>query len=147
VTVPSDGNDGPRTARWLEVIADPIRLTILRSLSQVEEATASDLATWSQASSQTLRRHLEALVSLGVIREHPARSDGETPGRPPARFSLPAGMRESVRSVLDPAPGRGPGGGAGPGSLAQAVAAPAAATLASMNSMAAVGPMNGARAT
>jgi len=100
VTVPSDGNDGPRTARWLEVIADPIRLTILRSLSQVEEATASDLATWSQASSQTLRRHLEALVSLGVIREHPARSDGETPGRPPARFSLPAEMRESVRSIL-----------------------------------------------
>jgi len=145
VKVPSDGNDGPRTARWLEVIADPIRLTILRSLSQVEEATASDLATWSQASSQTLRRHLEALVSLGVIREHPARSDGETPGRPPARFSLPAEMRESVRAVL--APGREPGGGAGPGSLAQAVAAPAAATLASMKSMAAVGPMNGARAT
>jgi DNA-binding transcriptional ArsR family regulator len=128
----------------LEVIADPIRLTILRSLSQVEEATASDLATWSQASSQTLRRHLEALVSLGVIREHPARSDGETPGRPPARFSLPAEMRDSVRAVL--APGREPGGG-GPGSLAQAVAAPAAATLVSMNSMAAVGPMNGARAT
>jgi DNA-binding transcriptional ArsR family regulator len=132
----------------LEVIADPIRLTILRSLSQVEEATASDLATWGQASSQTLRRHLEALVSLGVIREHPARSDGETPGRPPARFSLPAEMRESVRSIL--APGRGPGGGGGPGSPAQAVMAPAAsasATLASMNSMAAVGPMNGARAT
>jgi DNA-binding transcriptional ArsR family regulator len=135
------------------VIADPIRLTILRSLSQVEEATASDLATWSQASSQTLRRHLDALVSLGVIREHPARSDGETPGRPPARFSLPVEMRESVRSVLAAtAPGRGPGpgrgsGGGGRGSLAQAVAAPAAATLASMNSMAAVGPMNGARAT
>jgi DNA-binding transcriptional ArsR family regulator len=151
VTVPSNGNDSPRTARWLEVIADPIRLTILRSLSQVEEATASDLATWSQASSQTLRRHLEALVSLGVIREHPARSDGETPGRPPARFSLPVEMRESVRSVLAAtAPGRDPGrgsGGGGPGSLAQAVAAPAAATLASMNSMAAVGPMNGARAT
>ncbi len=148
MTVPSDGNDGPRTARWLEVIADPIRLTILRSLSQVEEATASDLATWSQASSQTLRRHLEALVSLGVIREHPARSDGETPGRPPARFSLPAEMRESVRSILAPdrGPGRGPGGG-GPGSPAQAVAVPAAATLVSMNSMAAVGPMNGARAT
>jgi DNA-binding transcriptional ArsR family regulator len=145
VTEPSDGNDGPRTARWLEVIADPIRLAILRSLSHVEEATASDLATWSQASSQTLRRHLEALVSLGVIREHPARSDGETPGRPPARFSLPAEMRESVRSVLatpepSPGPSRRP--------LAQAVAAPVAAvTLASTNSIAAVGPMNGARAT
>jgi DNA-binding transcriptional ArsR family regulator len=145
VTAPSIGNDSPRTARWLEVIADPIRLTILRSLSQVDEATASDLATWSQASSQTLRRHLEALVSLGVIREHPAQSDGETPGRPPARFSLPVEMRESVRSIL--APSREPDSGGGSGSLAQAVAAPAAVTLASMNSMAAVGPMNGARAT
>jgi DNA-binding transcriptional ArsR family regulator len=146
VTAPSIGNDRPRTARWLEVIADPIRLTILRSLSQVDEATASDLATWSQASSQTLRRHLEALVSLGVLHEHPARSDGETPGRPPARFSLPVEMRESVRSIL--APSREPGsGGSDSGSLAQAVAAPAAVTLASMNSMAAVGPMNGARAT
>jgi DNA-binding transcriptional ArsR family regulator len=147
VTAPSIGNDRPRSARWLEVIADPIRLTILRSLSQVDEATASDLATWSQASSQTLRRHLEALVSLGVIREHPARSDGETPGRPPARFSLPAEMRESVRSILAPSREPGSGGGSESGSLAQAVAAPAAVTLASMNSMAAVGPMNGARAT
>lgn len=92
------------TARWLEVIADPIRLGILRSLSQVSDATASDLATWSQASCQTLRRHLEALVSLGVIHEHPARSDGETPGRPAARFSLPGELRESVRSVFDPPP-------------------------------------------
>jgi predicted ArsR family transcriptional regulator len=74
----------------------------LRSLSQVKEATASDLATWSQASCQTLRRHLEALVSLGVIREHPARSDGETPGRPAARFSLPGEVQESVRSVFEP---------------------------------------------
>jgi DNA-binding transcriptional ArsR family regulator len=144
VTAPSEGNDGPRTARWLEVIADPIRLAILRSLSHVEEATASDLADWSQASSQTLRRHLEALVSLGVIREHPARSDGESPGRPPARFSMPAETRASVRSVLatsEPAPA------SSPGPLAQAVEVPSAASLASMNSIAAVGPMNGANAT
>jgi predicted ArsR family transcriptional regulator len=84
----------------LEVIADPVRLGILRSLSQVKEATASDLANLGQASSQTLRRHLEALVSLGVIEEHPARRDGETPGRPAARFSLPPEVRASVRSVF-----------------------------------------------
>jgi DNA-binding transcriptional ArsR family regulator len=134
----------PRAARWLEVIADPIRLGILRSLSQVEEATTSDLASAGQASSQTLRRHLEALVALGVIHEHPAISDGETPGRPAARYSLAPDVRESVRSVLaPPESGLGPG----PGSLTQAVAArPAAATLVSTSSMAAVGPMNGARA-
>lgn len=83
------------------MIADPVRLGILRSLSQVKDATASDLADSGQASSQTLRRHLEALVSLGVIDEHPARSDGETPGRPAVRFSLPEEVRESVRSVFD----------------------------------------------
>lgn len=126
------------------MVADPIRLGILRSLSQVEEATAADLAAWGQASSQTLRRHLDALVSLGVIREHPAQSDGETPGRPAARFSLPAEMRESVRLALEP-PGSGPGHG--PGSTTQAVGAAAVAvTLVSTSSIAAAGPMNGASA-
>jgi DNA-binding transcriptional ArsR family regulator len=126
------------------VIADPVRLGILRSLSQTEEATAAELAEWGQASSQTLRRHLDALVALGVLREHAARSDGETPGRPAAHFSLPAEMRESVRSVLEPAesdPGRGPG------PMVQAVAAPAAAaTLVSTSSIAAAGPLKGASA-
>jgi predicted ArsR family transcriptional regulator len=96
----------PRAVRWLEVVADPIRLGILRSLSHVEEATASDLAAEGQASSQTLRRHLEALVSLGVIEEHPAKSDGQTPGRPAARYSLPSEVRSSVQSILEPAAGR-----------------------------------------
>lgn len=141
----SEGEGPPKVARWLEVIADPVRLGILRSLSQVKEATTADLATWGQASSQTLRRHLEALVSLGVIHEHPARSDGETPGRPAARYSLPAELRESVRSTLEPPTESG--SGASPGSRTQAVAAsPAAATLVSTNSMAAAGPMNGASA-
>lgn len=138
------GEDAPRTASWLEVIADPVRLGILRSLSQVETATASDLATWGQASSQTLRRHLDALSALGVIDEHPARSDGETPGRPAAHYSLSAQMRESVRSVLRPVD-LGPG--SRPDSRTQAVAAPAAAVaLVSTSSIAAAGPMNGASA-
>jgi DNA-binding transcriptional ArsR family regulator len=130
----------------LEVIVDPIRLGILRSLSQVPEATASDLATWGQASSQTLRRHLEALVSLGVIREHPARSDGETPGRPAAHFSLPAEIRESVRSVFGTTEFGTSGLGAGSPKSTQMVSTPASATFVSTNSIAAGGPMNGASA-
>lgn len=121
--------------RWLEVVADPIRLGILRSLSEVTEATTADLASWGQASSQTLRRHLEALVSVGVIREHPAESDGETPGRPAARFSLSLDVRESVQSVFE-APAY---------ESASRVRSPAA-TFASTSSIAAAGPMNGARA-
>jgi predicted ArsR family transcriptional regulator len=91
-------------SHWLDVIADPVRLQILRSLSQVTEATTSDLAIRSQASYQTLRRHLEALEALGVIQARPGESDGETPGRPAVRFRLAADIRESVRSVFRAAP-------------------------------------------
>ncbi len=85
---------------WLEVVADPVRLQILRALAIVPHATASKLAMASQTSRQTLRRHLEALVTLGVIEEEAGECDGETPGRPASRYSLPSPVRESVRSVL-----------------------------------------------
>lgn len=86
---------------WLDVVSEPVRLQILRSLCEVPEATASELAERSPASYQTLRRHLEALETSGVIRAHPGVSDGETSGRPAARFSLTPGVRESVRSAFD----------------------------------------------
>jgi predicted ArsR family transcriptional regulator len=89
---------GGRQHTWLETIAEPTRLYILRSLVGVGEATAADLAN-GPASTQTLRRHLEALVSTGLIDERPGKSDGETPGRPAARFSLVPEIRESVASV------------------------------------------------
>jgi DNA-binding transcriptional ArsR family regulator len=95
----------PSTARrqshWLEVVADPVRLQILRTLSRVAEATASELAADSPASHQTLRRHLEALEAFGVIRIHPGVSDGERSGRPAARFSLDPDLRASVRAAVD----------------------------------------------
>lgn len=84
---------------WLDVVADPVRLQILRRLSEVDEATAAELAASSPASHQTLRRHLEALEASGVIRVRRGASDGERTGRPPARFSVPAEVRESVRST------------------------------------------------
>lgn len=87
-------------SHWLDVIADPVRLQILRSLSQVGEATAADLAMRSQASYQTLRRHLEALETFGVIVARPGKSDGETPGRPATHFSLRPEVRESVCEVF-----------------------------------------------
>lgn len=137
---PLEGTATPKASRWLEVIADPIRLGILRSLSQVAEATTSDLAAWGPASSQTLRRHLEVLVSLGVIEEHPARSDGETPGRPATRFSLPIEVQESVRSIFGVPTVRA-------GRAAQPVGvASSAATFASTRSIAAAAPTNGAKA-
>ena len=89
-----------RRSHWLDVVADPVRLQILRTLSRVPDATASELAASSPASYQTLRRHLEALEAFGVIRTRAGVSDGETAGRPAARFSLDPEMRESVRSAI-----------------------------------------------
>jgi DNA-binding transcriptional ArsR family regulator len=87
-------------SHWLEVVADPVRLQILRMLSRVEEATASELASDGPASYQTLRRHLEALEAFGLIRARAGVSEGES-GRPAARFSLDPGLRESVRLAID----------------------------------------------
>jgi predicted ArsR family transcriptional regulator len=88
-------------SHWLDVVADPVRLQIIRSLCQVAEATASELASRNLASYQTLRRHLEALEAFGVIRARPGESDGETSGRPATRFSLAPDVRESVIALFD----------------------------------------------
>jgi len=94
---PTKTGDG---SHWLEVIADPVRLQILRQLSRVEDATTSELASESPASYQTLRRHLEALEASGVIRVRAGVSGGGS-GRPAARFSLAPRLRESVRSATN----------------------------------------------
>ncbi|HEX4463033.1 MAG TPA: helix-turn-helix transcriptional regulator [Solirubrobacterales bacterium] len=91
---------------WLDGIADPVRLQILRSLSKVPEATASELADLSPASYRTLRRHLEALETLDVVRSHPGTSDGERSGRPATRFSLSPDVRDSVRATFARTPQR-----------------------------------------
>jgi len=87
-------------SHWLDVVADPVRLQILRTLSQVSDASASELADRSPASYQTLRRHLEALEAVSVIESRPGVSDGETSGRPAVRFRLAPAVRESVSSVF-----------------------------------------------
>jgi predicted ArsR family transcriptional regulator len=98
VTAAASPRDG--RSHWLEVVADPVRLQILRELSRVEDATASQLANESPASYQTLRRHLEALQVSGVIRAKAGVRDGEN-GRPAVRFSLDPALRESVRAAID----------------------------------------------
>jgi predicted ArsR family transcriptional regulator len=85
---------------WVDAIAEPVRLQIVRALCEVPEATAAELAARSPASDQTLRRHLEALAASGVISTRPGISDGETSGRPATRFSLSPAVRKSARSAL-----------------------------------------------
>lgn len=83
-------------AGLLDVIADPVRLGLIRCLAKGREATAAELSERCQASGQTIRRHLETLVSSGVVVEAVGMTDGATPGRPPARFSLHPEARESM---------------------------------------------------
>jgi DNA-binding transcriptional ArsR family regulator len=86
---------------WLRQIADPVRLEIIQALAKRGEATAAELAGVGVSSKPTLRRHLDALVSVGLVRRHSSESDGTTPGRPPVRFSLSSDVRESVCAVLE----------------------------------------------
>jgi predicted ArsR family transcriptional regulator len=81
-------------------IADPVRLGLVRYLAEKGETTAAELGEHCQASGATIRRHLEALVSSGIVAEAPGASDGATPGRPAARFSLRPEARESLAHFL-----------------------------------------------
>jgi predicted ArsR family transcriptional regulator len=87
-------------ARWLDVIADPVRLQIIRMLASVADASASELANRGPASYQTLRRHLEALEAASVIESTPGVSDGRSSGRPAVRFRLAPAVRKSVSAAL-----------------------------------------------
>jgi predicted ArsR family transcriptional regulator len=84
----------------LAVIAEPVRLQILRTLCEVSDATVSELAERGPASYQTLRRHLDALEALDVVRARPGVSDGGRSGRPATRFSLTPAVRRSVCLVF-----------------------------------------------
>jgi predicted ArsR family transcriptional regulator len=83
-------------------IADPVRLGLVRSLAEKREATAAELSGHCQASGQTVRRHLEALVISGIVSEAAGASDGATPGRPAARFSLNPEARRSLFRFFGP---------------------------------------------
>jgi predicted ArsR family transcriptional regulator len=87
-------------SNWLHCIADPVRLALTRHLSEVQHATRSELAASCQTSLPTVRRHLEAMVLVGLVEESEGESDGRTYGRPATRFSLPLSVRHSVRAVL-----------------------------------------------
>jgi predicted ArsR family transcriptional regulator len=84
----------------LDGIADPVRLGLVRCLAERKEATAAELSGRCQASGPTVRRHLEALVSSGIVAEAAGESDGATPGRPAARFSLRPEARESLTRLF-----------------------------------------------
>jgi predicted ArsR family transcriptional regulator len=100
---------------WLDVLSDPVRLAVLRSLTELGSATAAELAEVVHASDRTVQRHLAALVALEVVREMGGKGGGKSPGRPASRFSLDPRARRSARALfavlsepLEPWPRRSP---------------------------------------
>lgn len=100
ITMGAEANSAVHSS-WLEVLADPVRLSVLRVLSEMGEATAGELIAHSHTSDPTLRRHLEAMVALGLVREHRGESDGLTPGRPAARFRLDSQVHASACALFN----------------------------------------------
>lgn len=100
---------------WLAILSDPARLSLLRGLCTLEAATIAQLRTICHTSDPTIRRHLEALEALGLVREEPAERNGVTSGRPPKRFVIAADAADRLRTLFQllseplvptPAPGR-----------------------------------------
>ena len=85
---------------WLDVLTDPVRLSLLRSLVLIGPATVTELASHTHTADPTVRRHLEALAALGLVHEAGGESDGLTRGRPAARFALDAAAEENARELF-----------------------------------------------
>ena len=99
---------------WAAILTDPVRLSILRGLCRLGESTTAELQTLCHTSDPTLRRHLEALAALEIVRQVPGESDGLTPGRPARRFRIDpdavvrlCALFELLREPLVPTPAPG----------------------------------------
>jgi DNA-binding transcriptional ArsR family regulator len=99
---PADSNQGGAVhPSWVPVVSDPVRLTILRSLCELGAATTSELSAHSHTSDTTVRRHLDALATTGVLCERRGREDDITPGRPATRVALRVGARGRLAALFD----------------------------------------------
>jgi predicted ArsR family transcriptional regulator len=75
-----------RIMRNLDVIADPVRLRILRHLAEHGPATGPELADAAGVHRNTVRGHLQELESAGVLVAAAREADG--PGRPGVEYRL-----------------------------------------------------------
>jgi DNA-binding transcriptional ArsR family regulator len=84
---------------WLEAIADPIRLGIVRELSRRPDASLNELAHAVTAAPETIRRHVRQLERAGVVTALPRMPDGESRGRPPVRYRLASPPDREARAL------------------------------------------------
>jgi predicted ArsR family transcriptional regulator len=82
------------------VLTDPVRLAVLMTLSTMGNGSAAEIAQRCHASERTVKRHLDALVALGIVRESRGESGSDRRGRPPARFILDATVRDRALEVF-----------------------------------------------
>jgi DNA-binding transcriptional ArsR family regulator len=93
--------ENPLHGSWMAILTDPVRLALLQALSECGSATTAQLCQRCHTSDPTMRRHLEALEALGLVREHPAERDGLTPGRPAKRYILDADVGTKVCALFE----------------------------------------------
>ena len=84
----------------MTILADHVRLSVLRVLCDLHIATTAEICQHCHCSDPTVRRHLEALETLGLVREWPGQRDGLTPGRPAKRFVLDAEAADRVCALF-----------------------------------------------
>jgi DNA-binding transcriptional ArsR family regulator len=84
---------------WLDAIADPIRLGIVRELSRRPYASLNELAEAVSAAPETIRRHVRQLERAGVVNALPRVPDGESRGRPPVRYRLASPPESAARAL------------------------------------------------
>jgi DNA-binding transcriptional ArsR family regulator len=85
----------------MAILTDPVRLSVLRGLCHLGEATTAELREVCHTSDPTIRRHLTALETLALVREQPARRDGVSPGRPARRFVLDPDAGERLCALFE----------------------------------------------
>src|SRR5260370_14531919 len=87
---------------WLEAIADPIRLGIVRELSRRHDASLNELAHAVTAAPETIRRHVRQLERAGVVTALPRMPDRESRGPPPVRYPLASTPHNQARALTPP---------------------------------------------
>jgi DNA-binding transcriptional ArsR family regulator len=126
---------------WVGILSDPVRLELLRALCQMGVATTGELRRHCHTSDPTVRRHLEALETLGLVCESPGERDGLTPGRPAKRWNLHLEAAAKLSVLFDllsdplvPSPAPGPQPPADPERARAPYRSPQAAAKASSRS-------------
>lgn len=82
----------------LALIADPIRLAIVRELSENRSLSLADIAARADVHPNTIRGHIADFEAAGVIEREHASQEG--PGRPQLYYRLSAGWRMPGSDML-----------------------------------------------